>query len=324
MSSYSPIQPATPPPCEAHITAIDVEYIRPGLACSHLVTDGGRAAFVDTGTTHAVPLLLNALHRSNLQPVDVDYVLLTHIHLDHAGGAGALLQHLPNATCVVHPRGAAHLTDPAKLITGSKAVYGDEAFARLYGDIAPIAADRMVTGSDGETLRLGQRSLQFIHTAGHALHHYCIVDPAAQIIFAGDTFGVSYRAFDTQYGAFIFPAATPVHFDPVAAHASIERLLSYQPRAIYVTHYSRVSPPQTLAAQLHQGIDVYVEIARRWADHPEPVRSEQISSDMFTYFSAQLDQRGYRGTASERHALLDDDIRLNVQGLNVWIDRNRN
>ncbi len=321
MSSHSPL-PSSAPPGEAHITAIDVEYIRPGLACSHLVIDGGRAAFVDTGTTLAVPLLLDALRAQNIRPTDVDYLLLTHIHLDHAGGAGALLRHLPNAKCVVHPRGAAHLSDPAKLVAGSKVVYGEEAFARLYGEIIPIAADRMVTVSDGETLQLGQRSLRFIHTAGHALHHYCIVDHAAQIIFAGDTFGVSYRALDTRHGAFIFPAATPVHFDPVAAHASIERLLSYRPVAIYITHYSRVSPPHALAAQLHRGIDVFVEIARRWAAHAQPQRSWQMSNDMFAYFDAQLDQRGYAGAADERHALLDDDIRLNVQGLNVWADRN--
>ena len=322
MSSYSHL-PSIAAPSEAHITAIDVEYIRPGLASSHLIIDGRQAAFVDTGTTLAVPLLLDALRAKNIQPMDVEYLLLTHIHLDHAGGAGALLQYLPNAKCVVHPRGAAHLSDPTKLIVGSKAVYGDEAFARLYGEIVPIAADRIVTVNDGEVLLLGQRALQFIHTAGHALHHYCIVDHAAQIIFAGDTFGISYRALDTQHGAFIFPAATPVHFDPVAAHASIERLLSYRAVAIYITHYSRVSPPPVLADQLHQGIDVFVEIARRWAAHALPERTRQMSRDMFAYFDAQLDRRGYTGGAHERHALLDDDIRLNVQGLIVWIDRNR-
>ncbi len=322
MSSYSHL-PSIAAPSEAHITAIDVEYIRPGLASSHLIIDGRQAAFVDTGTTLAVPLLLDALRAKNIQPMDVEYLLLTHIHLDHAGGAGALLQYLPNAQCVVHPRGAAHLSDPTKLIVGSKAVYGDEAFARLYGEIVPIAADRIVTVNDGEVLLLGQRALQFIHTAGHALHHYCIVDHAAQIIFAGDTFGISYRALDTGHGAFIFPAATPVHFDPVAAHASIERLLSYRAVAIYITHYSRVSPPPVLADQLHQGIDVFVEIARRWAAHAQPERTRQMSRDMFAYFDAQLDHRGYAGGAHERHALLDDDIRLNVQGLIVWIDRNR-
>src|SRR5690606_22590284 len=104
------------------------DYVRPGLAASHLLIDSGRAAFVDTGTAHSVPRLLQALTEHGLRTEQVEYVLLTHIHLDHAGGAGQLMQRLPNARCVVHPRGRRHLADPAKLIAGSKAVYGEEAF----------------------------------------------------------------------------------------------------------------------------------------------------------------------------------------------------
>ncbi len=200
----------------AGITAIDVDYVRPRLAASHLVVDGGRAAFVDTGTTHSLPTLLYALEAKGIDRSAVDWVLTTHVHLDHAGGAGALMRELPNARCAVHPRGARHLAEPSKLIAGSIAVYGEERYHALYGEILPIDASRIFQPEDGAKIRLGGRELELIHTPGHALHHYCVVDAANELIFSGDTFGLSYRDFDVDGRAFIFPTTTPVHFDPEA------------------------------------------------------------------------------------------------------------
>ena len=306
---------------ESHITAIDCGYIRPQLAASHLIVDSGRAAFVDTGTTHSLPHLLDGLATAGIPTDAVDYVLLTHVHLDHAGGAGALMQHLPNATCVVHPRGARHLIDPTKLIAGSIAVYGAEVFGGLYGEILPIDADRVRTVNDGERLTLGQRELEFLHTAGHALHHYCIADPAAAVIFAGDSFGVSYRDFDTVHGEFIFPTTTPVHFDPQAAHEAIERLIARAPVAIYLTHYSRVTNLERLANDLHACIDAFVDLGRCFADYPD--RSSRLEHEMFLYLSHRLDAHGDEHDLASRHALLDMDVQLNVQGLEVWMDRQK-
>ncbi|MGH8282149.1 MAG: MBL fold metallo-hydrolase, partial [Gammaproteobacteria bacterium] len=115
------------------ISAIDTDYVRPRLDASHLVVRGGRAAFVDVGVNHSVPLLLAALKQKNLDVGDVDWVFLTHVHLDHAGGAGELMKHLPNAKVLVHPRGAPHLSEPEKLVAGTQQVYGVEKFAALYG-----------------------------------------------------------------------------------------------------------------------------------------------------------------------------------------------
>src|SRR5579863_2378067 len=162
---------------EHGISAIDTDYVRPRLDASHLIVRGGRAAYVDTGTSHSVPALLEALVEKDLSPAAVDYVFLTHVHLDHAGGAGELMRHLPNAKVLVHPRGAVHMADPAKLIAGTKAVYGDAEFERLYGRIPPIPAERIVEVPDGLLVRLGGSEFLFIHTPGHALHHYSIVDP---------------------------------------------------------------------------------------------------------------------------------------------------
>jgi glyoxylase-like metal-dependent hydrolase (beta-lactamase superfamily II) len=301
--------------------AIDVEYVRPGLASSHLLIDSGRAAFIDVGTTHSVPRLLKALAEQGIAPADVDFVLLTHVHLDHAGGAGALMRELPNARCIVHPRGARHMIDPELLIAGAQAVYGDEKFAELYGEIPGIAAERVVSMEDGGKLRFGGRELEFIHTPGHALHHYCIVDRTASVIFAGDTFGISYRDFDTAHGAFIFPTTTPVQFDPPALKASVAKLMSYQPRTMILTHYSAVRELDRLSKDLCAAIDAFVAIAHRHANAPE--RNARIAQDMFAWLSAQLDAHGYRGDLAERHRLLDGDVVLNTQGVEVWLDKSK-
>lgn len=300
------------------ISAIDTHYVRPGLDASHLIVDAGRAAFVDTGSSHSVPHLLAALDELNIRRDQVDYVLLTHVHLDHAGGAGALMQALPNARAVIHPRGVRHLVDPQKLIAGSIAVYGEERFKKLYGEIVPIAEDRVIVGEEGQRVSVGNRQLELLHTPGHALHHYCIFDPTARAIFSGDTFGISYREFDTAQGAFIFPTTTPVHFDPVALHASIDRLVALQPRAIYLTHYAEVREIQRLAADLHQAIDAFVDIAKR--NQAREGRSARIREEMFAWLQQGLRNHGVTFTDEELHASLDTDIDLNSQGLEFWLD----
>jgi len=304
---------------DAGISAVDTNYVRPGLDASHLIVEDGHAAFVDAGTSHSVPLLLKALASKSLEPAQVDWLLLTHVHLDHAGGAGRLMAELPNATAVLHPRGATHMADPDKLIQGSIAVYGRDAFNALYGEIVPIPVERIREVADGEWLNLNGRQLEFIHTEGHAKHHYCIVDRAADAIFTGDSFGLSYRELDTAAGPFIFPTTTPVHFDPAAAHASIERILSYRPRRVYLTHYSAVDNPQDLADQLHGDLDAYVRIAlahRSDAD-PEPA----ICRDLTEWTFRRLDAHGFDPDPARREHLIHLDMELNAQGLTVWLKR---
>lgn len=315
------MRPEVPPfnCAEQAIHAVDTHYMRSGLDASHLVLEGGRAAFVDTGPTSAVPHLLAALAAHDVGPEQVDLVLLTHVHLDHAGGAGVLLRSLPNATVVIHPRGARHMIDPRKLIEGSVGVYGEDKFRELYGEIAPIPAERVLVAEEGTRLRLAGREFEFIHTPGHALHHYCIVDRAADAIFSGDNFGISYRDLDTERGAFIYPTTTPVQFDPEAMHASLDRIMSYRPRAIYLTHYSRVTELGRLAADLHTCVDGFVAIAKRHSAAAD--RGVRIRQDMFEFLSERLDAHGFPRDAALRREIVGFDVELNTQGLEVWLDR---
>lgn len=299
------------------ITAIDTEYVRPGLDASHLVSHCGRAAFIDTGTAPSVPLLLAALAQKGLAPEQVDWLFVTHVHLDHAGGAGALMEHLPNAVAVLHPRGARHMADPAKLIEGSKAVYGEETFNQLHGGIRPIPEERIRVVQDGDRLQLADREFEFIHTEGHAKHHYCVVDPLAAAVYTGDCFGISYRELDTAAGPFIFPTTTPVQFDPGEAHKTLHRLMSYKPERAFLTHFSCVQAPAALAPQLHRDLEEYVKIAGECRDEPDPETAIRAALRDWTF--ARLDVHGVDPDPAFRDEVLAMDLSLNAQGLAFWL-----
>lgn len=300
------------------ISAVDCEYLYPGHAAAHVIVDSGRAAFVDVGTNHSVPYLLAALDELGLAREAVEYVLLTHVHLDHAGGAGLLMRELPRAQAVLHPRGAPHMIDPTKLMAGSRAVYG-ERLDELYGTLVPIPAERVRVVADGERLCLGARTLELIHVPGHALHHYAVVDEAHRTIFSGDTFGISYRALDTGRGAFITPTTPPSQFDPDQLVASIDRLLAYRPESVYLMHFSRVTGIPRLGELLKMQVRELARIAREHARDADPATGiraamRELWLDLARRHGIALDDAGIE-------AVLDNDLTLNTQGLIVWLER---
>ena len=303
------------------ITAVDTEYLHPGHAAAHIVQHGGRAAFVDVGTNDSVPYLLAGLDALGIARESVDYLLLTHVHLDHAGGAGLLMRQLPNATAVLHPRGAPHMIDPAKLVAGSQVVYGKERFRQLYGDILPIAAERVRVTRDGDTLSLAGRELEILHTPGHALHHQVFFDRAHACMFTGDTFGLSYRELDSPQGPFIIPTTTPTQFDPEQLIASIDRLLSYSPEAMYLMHFSRVTGLPPLAESLKMQIRELTRIAERSAAAPDPAAA--IRAGIAGLWRELAIRHGCPLPPERVLALLEGDIGLNTQGLVVWLERRR-
>ena len=301
------------------IWAIDTGYFRPRCDASHLLVRDGRAALVDCGSARSVPRLLEALDELGVDPDDIELLLLTHVHLDHAGGAGALLEHLPNATLVVHPRGAPHLIAPARLEAGTRAVYGDAEYERLYGALVPVPATRVRMVEDGERIQFGRCSFDVLHTPGHALHHCVYFDRESDVVFTGDTFGISYRELDVRGRPFIFPATTPTHFDPDQAHGSIERILALKPSACFLTHYARVADLERLAEDLHGDLVAFAEIARRAAGAAH--REREIARLMKAYLFARLDEHRFPDAPKRRAAALAMDIELNAKGLCAWLDR---
>jgi glyoxylase-like metal-dependent hydrolase (beta-lactamase superfamily II) len=314
-----PSLPAFVEPLGHGIHAIDTGFQRPRFDASYLIVERGRAAFVDTGTNHAVPRLLGALEALGLAREAVDFVVPTHVHLDHAGGAGLLMQALPAARLVVHPRGARHLIEPARLMAGARGVYGDAEVERSYGELVAVPADRVVQTRDGMTLELAGRPLRFLDTPGHARHHHCIWDEASRGFFTGDTFGVSYEELSTPRGRWALLATPPVQFEPQALRASIERLLTFEPACMYLTHYGRVESVPRLAALLLAELEETVAFASGVA--AGPARESKLREGL-----AQIHWRSLRREGStlaldavrERLAL---DLELNAKGIGIWLDR---
>lgn len=301
------------------LLAIDTGFERPFFDASHLVVENGRAAFVDVGTNHSAPALMAALAARGLRPEDVDYVIVTHVHLDHAGGAGEMMRRLPRARLVVHPRGARHMIDPSKLMAGATAVYGEETVRRCYGELVPVPQERVIEAPDGFTLELQGRPLLFLDTPGHARHHFCVWDAASRSMFTGDTFGLAYREFASQRGAFIIPTTTPVQFEPEALKASIARLLGFDPRAMLLTHYSRVTEIQRLGRDLETQVDALCALAR--AAHGQADRHERLKRGIEELWLGRAQDHGSPIADERARELLALDVELNAQGLEVWLDK---
>lgn len=301
------------------ITVIDAGYVRPRMAAVHVIEQGDRAALVDTGTAYSVPPVLDALASLGHGPGDVEFVILTHVHLDHAGGAGAFMRALPNATLVVHPRGAPHMIDPAKLVAASIDVYGEARYRELYGEILPIDPARVRVSEDGGQLALAGRVLECWFTPGHALHHQAIADHASRTVFTGDTFGLSYREFDSARGAFILPTTTPTQFDPQQLELSIARIAAYRPRALHLTHYGRVEGVERLAGDLTRLVRAFAALAERHAAAAD--RRARIRAGMRALLREASLAHGSAMTEAAFDALLADDLDLNTDGLLAWLER---
>ncbi len=305
------------------VYAVDTGFHRPRFDSAYLVVgEGGRAAFVDTGPNPGVPRLLGLLDALGIAREAVDAVIPTHVHLDHAGGAGTLMAALPNATLWVHPRGARHMIDPGQLYAGALAIYGQQEMDRSYGMLQPVAAERVRTTEDGMQATIAGRRLRFADTRGHARHHHCVWDEATRGWFTGDTFGLSYREFDTAAGAWITPTCTPVQFEPDHLAASIRRLLAADPACIYLTHYSRVADVPRLGALLLAQLDAVVAVA-----HAGPPgesgdeRHARLCAGLRAHYLRSLAAHGVTLPADAIAELLAIDIDLNAQGIGIWLDR---
>ncbi len=303
------------------ISCIDTEQVRPGMACCYLLRSGDLYAFIECGTSLSVPGLLRVLEHRGIAPEQVAYVMPTHVHLDHAGGAGLLMSRLPQARLVMHPRGARHMIDPSKLIEGASAVYGAKAVAAMYGEILAVPEQRVIVAGDGYRLDFSGRELLFLDAPGHARHHYAIWDKESRGIFSGDVFGLSYRETDGPHGPFLLPTTTPVQFEPEAWVQTLDRLMVLDPAYVYLTHYGRVGNIAQLAHVLRRGIANYERLARQHAAAPD--RHQKIKDALTGHALEELRAMSAPLSEAQARELLQFDMELNTQGLEVWLDRQK-
>jgi hydroxyacylglutathione hydrolase len=304
---------------EHGITAVDSGYVRPWLAAVYLVVHAGRAAIVDTASNGCVDRVMAALAARDIAPECVDYVILTHIHLDHAGGAGLLMSRLPHARLCVHPRGVRHMVDPSRLVQSTVDVYGEAHARAMYGDIVAVPPARILETPDGTEIALAGRPLRFIETPGHARHHCCIVDAASRSVFTGDTFGLAYRELEKDGRRFVFPTTSPVQFDPDALHQSIDRIVALRPEQVFVTHFGAVKEVERLAADLHRLIEAHVAVARRCASR-DGARHVKLKEGVEQLVREEARLRSWPLGWPQVRELFATDIELNAQGLGVWLD----
>lgn len=222
------------------------------------VIEDAELTLVETGPSPSVPYIREGLAKLGYTTEQVKYIIVTHIHLDHAGGAGLLLRDCPNATIVVHPKGARHLVDPSRLIDGARAVYGEQ-FESLFEPIVPVPQDRLITKADGETLWIGPDCvLEFMDSPGHAKHHFSIYDPVSNGMFTGDTAGVHYPQLHQDGIDLFLPSTSPNQFDPDETLGSIQRYKEKKLERIYFGHFGMTERVEDVYNQISEWLPVFV------------------------------------------------------------------
>jgi len=305
------------------VVTIDTHYVQAGRMSVYLVIDEGRAAFVDTNTAKAVPLLMDALDVQGVAPEHVDYIMVTHVHLDHAAGTAELLKRCPNATALVHPKTKRHLADPSRLVEAAKGIYG-EAFDALYGEIEAVPEERMRVMDDGERLEWGRRTLEFFHCLGHATHHYSVYDSKTQGVFTGDNFGICYPQLTDADRPYIFAAATPTEFDPPAAIKTVHRILSYDPAHVFLGHFGAHKVTEALTGQLVHTLDRCADLIDYLASSDlEGSALENKAAERMTAMTHEELRRCGLDPDERTLPWVEPDIQLNTQGILAAVNRRR-
>jgi glyoxylase-like metal-dependent hydrolase (beta-lactamase superfamily II) len=297
------------------LVTVDCEYVQPGLACAYLRSSGEECAFIETNTTHAVPRLLAALAAAGRAPEDVRYVIITHVHLDHAGGAAALMAACPKATLLAHPRAARHVIDPSRLVAGATAVYGQARFQALYGTIEGVPAGRVQALDDGAAVPFGAGSLRFLHTRGHANHHFVVHDAAKDTVFTGDAFGLVYPQLQ-RAGLLAFPSTSPTDFDGPAAHEAVDRIVALGTRTACLTHFGEQARVRDIADQLHTWLTLSERLVVEARERPPEAREAFLDARLAAAFDETTARLGLTLDAADR-VLVGFDRKLNAQGLAI-------
>lgn len=247
-------------------TAMDMVGERTWLGDSHLLgiprttgfyyLDAQRPVVIETSAAAVADRVIGSLRAHGVDTVA--FIIVTHIHLDHAGGAGLLAEEFPEAVVVVHEEGVRHLIDPSRLQASAARVFGEEEMLTHWGRLEPVAGDRILVATDGDCLDLGDRTLEVVYSPGHAKHHIALCDSETGGVFLGDSAGIYLSEFDYQT-----PSAPPPDLDPVLAIASLDRVIQRNPEVAYFTHFGPGIPATELISEAQDQYRRWNEIALR-------------------------------------------------------------
>jgi len=269
---------------DASVIPIDTQMIGLDLVTSAYLLRGDEPALVETGpTTSSVPVT-EGLDRLGIGPADLAHVVVTHIHLDHAGGVGTLAKRYPGATIWVHERGAPHMVDPTRLVSSTARVYGEETTRAYFGDVEPVPAGRVRAVGDGDVIPLGGRSLDVVYTPGHASHHVALVDSQTGGVFVGDALGIHLP--DVKV---LRPATPPPDVDVEVAVRSVERIRERARSVLFLSHYGEVPEVDAMC-------DLSIVRIRGWAD---VVSAALRSSKELDEIARLLEERGTADTLED-------------------------
>jgi len=245
----------------AGLDYIDLQFLgRPQLIATAVLHGSAGVALIDPGPSTTLQTLESSLERKAIRFQDVRQILLTHIHLDHAGATGTILARYPHIEVLVHSRGAPHMVDPSKLLTSAGRLYGQD-MDRLWGEVKPVAAERLRVLEGGETVAVVGRELAVAYTPGHASHHVCYLDVASRVAFAGDTAGIRRGS-----GVYVFPAAPPPDIDLEAWRASGDRILAWDPDTLFLTHFGPYQGARQQFRALFDHLDDWSRLVRHLLD----------------------------------------------------------
>ncbi len=289
------------------------------LRSSAYLIDGVKKIIIEPGAAPSNAQIKKALKELKISQLDIDAIMVTHIHLDHAGGAGLLMQQCRNATLYVHPRGYSHLINPDNLIKGTRTVYGD-LFDRLFDPVLPVEEDRVKAFGDDDTFDMGGgRQLKILESLGHALHHVVIYDPLSKGIFCGDSAGIYYRPIYEQHGIpFSVPSTSPSQYDPDSMIKSLQQMIDLKPDRLYYTHYGMAEPA---LPQLQMALKMMPFFGEECVDFYKKAHSIERLTDLIrdTLYS-QLKKMGVSKNSPALESL-DPDLILNAQGIAAYVDR---
>lgn len=294
-----------------------LEQDLPSRTAAYVIRDT-QVALIETGSAMSQTALLAGLTESGLSPEDLDYIIVTHVHLDHAGGAGQLMQLAKKAKLVCHPRGARHMANPSKLWAGASDVYGLRV-SELFGGVEPVPAERILVREDGDTLVLGDRTLTFFDSPGHAKHHFTILDPDADALYAGDAVGIRYRlAFTGLDFEWVMPSTSPVDFNPKAVETTLNRLRTLPFQTVYHTHFGASPKDEAINSTLQGALDMAKLIEHLY--QPD-LTWEPVAGALRTWIRQQLSSQGF--VVDSDLSVLDIDVVLDAMGLLVYERRRR-